>query len=154
MVCVGDGRPGRDLRPRRRHQAGLRTRLRRLASASAAAAGHEDARPILDDALGIFDRYFWRDADGLAVDVYDRPFEHADAYRGVNANMHTVEALLAAHDVTGDEVHLQRALSITSHVVHEFARDNGYRFPEHYDEQWGGARLQPRPARRPSVLTA
>jgi mannose/cellobiose epimerase-like protein (N-acyl-D-glucosamine 2-epimerase family) len=60
----------------------------------------------------------------------------ADPYRGVNANMHTVEALLAAHDVTGDEVHLQRALSITSHVVHEFARGNGYRLPEHYDEQW------------------
>ena len=60
----------------------------------------------------------------------------ADPYRGVNANMHTVEALLAAHDVTGDEVHLQRALSIVSHVVHEFARGNGYRLPEHYDEQW------------------
>jgi len=108
-----------------------------LASASAVAAGHDDARPILEDALGVFDNYFWRDADGLAVDVYDRPFLRADPYRGVNANMHTVEALLAAHDVTGDEVHLQRALSITSHVVHEFARGNGYRLPEHYDEQWG-----------------
>ncbi len=107
-----------------------------LATASTVAAGHPDARPILDDALAIFDRYFWRDGDGMAVDVYDRTFEHADAYRGVNANMHTVEALLAAHDVTGDEVHLQRALTITSHVVHEFARDNGYRLPEHYDEQW------------------
>ena len=107
-----------------------------LATASAVAAGHADARPVLDDALAIFDRYFWRDADGMAVDLYDRTFEHADPYRGVNANMHTVEALLAAHDVTGDEVHLQRALSITSHVVHEFARGNGFRLPEHYDEQW------------------
>jgi sulfoquinovose isomerase len=107
-----------------------------LSTASAVAAGHADARPVLDDALAIFDRYFWRDADGMAVDLYDRTFEHADPYRGVNANMHTVEALLAAHDVTGDEVHLQRALSITSHVVHEFARGNGFRLPEHYDEQW------------------
>jgi mannose/cellobiose epimerase-like protein (N-acyl-D-glucosamine 2-epimerase family) len=107
-----------------------------LSTASAVAAGHEDARPVLDDALGIFDRYFWRDGDGMAVDVYDRTFQHADPYRGVNANMHTVEALLAAHDVTGDEVHLQRALTMTSRVVHQFARDNGYRLPEHYDEQW------------------
>ncbi len=107
-----------------------------LAAASATAAGHEDARPLLDAALAVFDRYLWRDADGLAVDVCDRTFEHVDPYRGVNANMHTVEALLAAHDVTGDAIHLQRALSIIGRVVHGFARDNGYRLPEHYDEQW------------------
>jgi sulfoquinovose isomerase len=128
-----------------------------LATASAVAAGHEDARPILDDALAVFDQFFWRDADGMSVDVYDRTFEHADPYRGVNANMHTVEALLAAHDVTGDEVHLQRALTITSHVVHEFARDNGYRLPEHYDEQWRVLldynRDQPRDRFRPYGVT-
>ena len=128
-----------------------------LSTASATVAGHEDARPILDEALAVFDRSFWRDADGLAVDVYDRAFENADPYRGVNANMHTVEALLAAHDVTGDEVHLQRALSITSHVVHEFARDNGYRLPEHYDEQWRAVldynRAEPRDRFRPYGVT-
>lgn len=128
-----------------------------LATASAVAAGHEDARPILDDALAVFDRYFWSDADGLAVDLYDRTFEHAEAYRGVNANMHTVEALLAAHDVTGDEVHLQRALTITSRVVHEFAKNNGYRLPEHYDEDWNALpdynRDQPRDRFRPYGVT-
>jgi mannose/cellobiose epimerase-like protein (N-acyl-D-glucosamine 2-epimerase family) len=128
-----------------------------LSTASATVAGHEDARPILDEALAVFDRSFWRDADGLAVDVYDRAFENADPYRGVNANMHTVEALLAAHDVTGDEVQLQRALSITSHVVHEFARDNGYRLPEHYDEQWRAVldynRAEPRDRFRPYGVT-
>ncbi|HEU4331276.1 MAG TPA: AGE family epimerase/isomerase [Lapillicoccus sp.] len=128
-----------------------------LATASAVAAGHEDARPILDDALAVFDRSFWRDGDGMAVDVYDRTFEHADPYRGVNANMHTVEALLAAHDVTGDEVHLQRALTITSHVVNEFARNQGYRLPEHYDEHWNVLldynRDQPRDRFRPYGVT-
>ena len=128
-----------------------------LSTASATMAGHEDARPILDEALAVFDRSFWRDADGLAVDVYDRALENADPYRGVNANMHSVEALLAAHDVTGDEVHLQRALSITSHVVHEFARDNRYRLPEHYDEQWRAVpdynRAEPRDRFRPYGVT-
>jgi mannose/cellobiose epimerase-like protein (N-acyl-D-glucosamine 2-epimerase family) len=128
-----------------------------LATASATAAGHEDARPILDDALAVFDRSFWRDGDGMAVDVYDRTFEHADPYRGVNANMHTVEALLAAHDVTGDEVQLQRALTITSHVVDDFAAHHGYRLPEHYDEHWNVLldynRDQPRDRFRPYGVT-
>jgi len=127
-----------------------------LAAASAVAAGH-DARPLLDDALAVFDRHFWRDADGLAVDVCDRTFEHVDPYRGVNANMHTVEALLAAHDVTGDAMHLQRAVTITSRVVHEFARGNGFRLPEHYDEQWHPLmdynRDQPRDRFRPYGVT-
>ena len=107
-----------------------------LAAASATAAGHEAARPLLDEALVVFDRHLWQDADGMAVDVWNRAFTELDPYRGVNANMHTVEALLAAHDVTGDEIHLQRALTIISRVVHEFAAGNGYRLPEHYDEQW------------------
>lgn len=107
-----------------------------LAAASASAAGHIAAGALLDDALAVFDHHFWRGGDGLAVDAWDRPFEHVDPYRGVNANMHLVEALLAAHDVTGDEVHLQRALTMTSRVVHQFAAGNGYRLPEHYDEDW------------------
>jgi mannose/cellobiose epimerase-like protein (N-acyl-D-glucosamine 2-epimerase family) len=147
----GTSQPADDSKPAYAHAFVI------LATASAAAANHEDARPILDDALAIFDRYFWRDPDGLAVDVYDRTFEHADPYRGVNANMHTVEALLAAHDVTGDEVHLQRALTITHHVVHEFARGNGYRLPEHYDEDWNALldynRDQPRDRFRPYGVT-
>ena len=128
-----------------------------LAAASAVAAGHDDATALLSDALAVFDRHFWRDADGLAVDVCDRTFELVDPYRGVNANMHTVEALLAAHDVTGDAIHLHRAASITSRVVHEFARSNGYRLPEHYDEQWRPLmdynRDQPRDRFRPYGVT-
>ncbi len=107
-----------------------------LATASAAAAGHPGARALLDEALRIFDEHFWQDADGLSVDVWDRAFTTLDPYRGANANMHTVEALLAAHDVTGARVHLERAASIVTHVVHEFAAGNGYHLPEHYDAQW------------------
>ena len=107
-----------------------------LAAASAAAAGHPDAAPLLAEALAVFDRRFWRDHDGMAVDVCERSFVTTDPYRGVNANMHTVEALLAAHDVTGDEVLLQRAVTICGRVVHDFARNNDYRMPEHFDEQW------------------
>ncbi|MEO8828414.1 AGE family epimerase/isomerase [Lapillicoccus sp.] len=128
-----------------------------LAAASAAAAGHEAARPLLDEALVVFDRHLWQAADGMVVDGWNRAFTELDPYRGVNANMHTVEALLAAHDVTGDEIHLQRALTITSRVVHSFAAGNGYRLPEHYDEQWQAIpdynRDQPRDRFRPYGVT-
>jgi len=107
-----------------------------LAAASATASGHPQARALLDDALDVFGRHFWREADGLVADVWDRSFTTLDPYRGVNANMHTVEALLAARDVTGDRVLLTRATSIVTRVVHEFAAANSYRLPEHYDEQW------------------
>ncbi|MDQ2755193.1 MAG: AGE family epimerase/isomerase [Actinomycetota bacterium] len=107
-----------------------------LAAASAVAAGHPDAPALLTEALDTFVARFWDDDAGLAADVWDRTFTTLDPYRGVNANMHTVEAMLAAHDVTGDRAHLERALRITERVVHEFARSNGYRLPEHYDEGW------------------
>ncbi|MEO3938112.1 AGE family epimerase/isomerase [Dermatophilaceae bacterium Soc4.6] len=107
-----------------------------LAASSAVAAGHPEAPALLAEALDTFVSRFWSDADGLAADVWDRTFTTLDPYRGVNANMHTVEAMLAAHDVTGDRAHLERALRITQRVVHEFAAGNGYRLPEHYDEGW------------------
>ena len=40
-----------------------------------------------------------------------------DDYRGLNANMHTVEAFLAASDVTGDEKYRVRAGRIIGHVT-------------------------------------
>ncbi len=107
-----------------------------LAAASATASGHPGGRPLLDEALAVLDERFWREEDGLVVDVWNRDFTELDPYRGVNANMHTVEALLAAHDVTADPVLLQRAARIVSRVVHGFARENGWRLPEHYDEHW------------------
>ena len=36
----------------------------------------------------------------MVVEEWDEAFTTLDAYRGVNANMHTVEALLAAADAT------------------------------------------------------
>jgi mannose/cellobiose epimerase-like protein (N-acyl-D-glucosamine 2-epimerase family) len=72
----------------------------------------------------------------MVVEEWDRTFTTLDGYRGVNANMHTVEAYLAAADVTGDRVWLDRALRIVERVVHGFARGNGWRLPEHFDAGW------------------
>lgn len=107
-----------------------------LAAASAAAASRPGARDLLDAALDVQLRHFWDEDDGMVVESWDRAFTEQEAYRGVNANMHTVEAYLAAADVTGDDAWLTRAHRITERVVHGFARGNGWRLPEHFDPDW------------------
>jgi mannose/cellobiose epimerase-like protein (N-acyl-D-glucosamine 2-epimerase family) len=50
--------------------------------------------------------------------------------------MHTVEALLAAADATGERSHLERALRICTRVIHDLARSHDWRIPEHFDSDW------------------
>lgn len=107
-----------------------------LAAASAVAAGRPGAPELLDDALDVQLRHFWDDAQGMVVESWDRGFEESEAYRGVNANMHTVEAYLAAADATGDAAWLSRASRTTYRVVHGFARENRWWIPEHFDAAW------------------
>ena len=107
-----------------------------LAASSAVAAGLPGARVLLDEALETWLDRFFVPADGMFLDAWDADFSHADPYRGVNANMHGVEALLAAADATGDVTLRSRALEIARRVALEFARPNGWRIPEHFDEAW------------------
>jgi mannose/cellobiose epimerase-like protein (N-acyl-D-glucosamine 2-epimerase family) len=107
-----------------------------LAGASAAAAGRPGGTELLTDALEVLLHRFWDDEYGMVVEEWDESFEKLDGYRGVNANMHTVEALLSAADVTGDPSWRDRALRITTRVVHEAAAGNGWRIPEHFDDTW------------------
>ena len=107
-----------------------------LAGASAAAAGRPGGRELLDDALGVVLDRFWDDDHGMVVEKWDESFTTLDPYRGVNANMHTVEALLAAADVLGDASLRERAERITTRVVHQEARSHDWRIPEHFDESW------------------
>lgn len=108
-----------------------------LAAASADMAGAAGARALLEDALAVHDRRFWDEDAGMVVDVYNRDWSELERYRGVNANMHTVEALLAAADATGDRKRAERAARVVERVVHGFARAHGWRLPEHFDEHWG-----------------
>jgi mannose/cellobiose epimerase-like protein (N-acyl-D-glucosamine 2-epimerase family) len=106
-----------------------------LAASSAAAAGVDGGRDLLTAALACVEEHFWDDDQGLVVDQWDRAWTHLDPYRGINANMHTVEALLAAGDVTGDPAWHERAGRVAERVV-SWARANQWRIPEHFDEQW------------------
>jgi len=106
-----------------------------LAATSATAAGVPGASELLTQALGVVQSRFWDEAEGLVVDEWDRGWGTLDPYRGVNANMHAVEAFLAAGDVTGSPEWHERAGRIASRVV-AWARDNDWRIPEHFDEAW------------------
>ena len=100
-----------------------------LAASSAAVAGRAGADALLADALDVLDRRFWDEDAGMVVEEWDQAWTTLDGYRGVNANMHTVEALLAVGD-------LERASRILTRVVHGFARSNTWRIPEHFDAAW------------------
>lgn len=73
---------------------------------------------------------------GLALDTYDASFSHVDAYRGLNANMHLTEALLAAFEATGKKRLFDMAVGIASFLVRKPVLSGRYRLVEHYDEQW------------------
>ena len=64
-----------------------------LASCSALLAGREGAKELLKEALELYDLRFWNEEEGLACDTWNTGFTVLDDYRGINANMHTVEAL-------------------------------------------------------------
>jgi len=107
-----------------------------LAAATAVTAGRPDARQLLDDALDCVLEHFWDEAAGLSRDVWDRRWRDLEDYGGANANMHMVEAFLAASDATGDPVWRTRALGIAERLVHGEARAHDWRLPEHYDSNW------------------
>ncbi len=111
-----------------------------LGAAAAAAAGRPGGAALLHDALGTLLEHFWDDRHGMLVEQWDESFRTLDDYRGVNANMHGVEALLAAADVLADATLRDRALRIVTRVVHDHARAGGWRIPEHFDADWNPLR--------------
>jgi sulfoquinovose isomerase len=107
-----------------------------LAGSSAAAAGRDHGAALLHEALGVVERHFWREDDGLCVESWDRSWSSLEPYRGANANMHMTEAFLAAADVLGEPLWRERALRIAEGIVEGFARAAAWRLPEHFDEGW------------------
>lgn len=106
-----------------------------LAATSALLAGRGGAKELLEDALKLYDDRFWNEKEGLSCDTWNTEFTVLDDYRGINANMHTVEAFLAVADATGDEIYRVRAGRIIDRVS-AWAEENNYRIPEHFTAEW------------------
>ena len=107
-----------------------------LAAATATVAGRPGALELLRDALRVQDEHWWDEEHGLPIESYEADFTGPEDYRGINAAMHTVEAYLAAADVTGDRTWLDRAVRIIDFAVNQQARANAWHLPEHYDTSW------------------
>ena len=106
-----------------------------IAACTGVRAGLDGAQELLEEATSVLRQRFWDEQAELLVDTWDRSFSALDPYRGVNANMHGVEAMLTAADVTGDVAWLERAAGVAGRIA-GFADDNAWRIPEHYDDEW------------------
>ncbi|HEY2271464.1 MAG TPA: AGE family epimerase/isomerase, partial [Jatrophihabitantaceae bacterium] len=103
-----------------------------LAAASATAIGEPGAPELLDEIRTVIDEHFWDNDAGVMRESFDAGWTNSESYRGANANMHTVEAFLAAADATGDAEYLRRAERIARTFIDDFARRYDWRLPEHY----------------------
>jgi mannose/cellobiose epimerase-like protein (N-acyl-D-glucosamine 2-epimerase family) len=123
-----------------------------LAASSAALAGRPGATTLLADATAVYLERFWDDAAGRPVDTWDVAFARAEDYRGLNATMHSVEALLSVADAVealegaratngataiggGAAAWRERAARAARFVV-ELAAAHGDRLPEHFGPDW------------------
>ena len=106
-----------------------------LSGCSAYLAGLEGAKEFLDTALKCYDTYFFEPESGMSRDFWNTEFTILDSYRGLNANMHTVEAYLAVWDTLKKRDYLDRAGIIIAHTK-SMAETFSYRLPEHYTKDW------------------
>lgn len=110
-----------------------------LAAASATIADRPGAPDLLGRALGVIEHRFREPGSGLLRERWDRSWHVLDAYRGGNANMHAIEALLAASDATGENGLADQALTIAEFFIDSLARRADWRIVEHFDENWSPA---------------
>ncbi len=106
-----------------------------FAASSAVIAGLEGANDLLDEALATLDDRFWEPEAGMHLDSASPDWSTHSDYRGVNANMHSVEALLNAANATGEDRWRERAQLITTQVL-GWAQTREWRIPEHFDATW------------------
>ncbi len=106
-----------------------------LAANSALAAGCDGAGELLAEAEDSQEERWFEPQYGRVRESWNREFTKSEAYRGVNANMHTTEAYLAVADATDNRMLLDRAVGILRFVSDQ-ARSHDWRIPEHFSETW------------------
>ncbi|RPF22747.1 AGE family epimerase/isomerase [Myceligenerans xiligouense] len=121
-----------------------------LAASSAALAGRPGGTELLAEATRVYVEKFWDDDAGLPVDTWDLAFTNRDDYRGLNATMHSVEAMLAVADAVdaltagsatstawqgGGATWRERAARAVAFVA-DLAERHAGRLPEHFGPDW------------------
>lgn len=106
-----------------------------LAASAATAAGHPRGGGLLAEALDVVDTRFWDEKSGMCSDTWSSDWSTLEDYRGINANMHMVEALLAASDAGAPDLWRDRAARICDRVA-GWAQAQNWRIPEHFTDEW------------------
>lgn len=107
-----------------------------LAYSHATMAGIEESRAWIGETFELMEKRFWNEQDGLYADEATRDWSVLSSYRGQNANMHACEALLAAHQATGELRYLERAYTVAYNITQRQAERCGGLIWEHYDAHW------------------
>jgi len=107
-----------------------------LAASSAVVAGAAGAIALLDAAVAVIERHFWSEDEGVMRESFAADWSDEEAYCGANSNMHSLEMCMGLADVRGEPVWRARGLRIAERFVHDHARANRYRLPEHFDRDW------------------
>ena len=94
------------------------------------------ARETLYDVWAFMEAHFWEADHSAYADERDSTLNHLTAYRGQNANMHTVEALIAAYEATQDQMFLNRAQLVARQFCIVLAGKADGQIWEHYTADW------------------
>jgi mannose/cellobiose epimerase-like protein (N-acyl-D-glucosamine 2-epimerase family) len=103
-----------------------------LAAASAMTAGFAEAAVLFEDVARVVDRRFWSVDSGVILESFADDWSNPEQYIGGNANMHAVEAFLAAFGATGDQLYLSRATTIAERFTATALQRWSRFLPEHY----------------------
>jgi sulfoquinovose isomerase len=106
-----------------------------LAASTGTIAGDDVAAELLTEVLAVVDEKFWDPQYERFRDGWSNDWSTLRGYRGINANMHMVEAMLAASDATGNPEWARRAVATCQFVI-DRASANSWRIEEHFDENW------------------
>lgn len=107
-----------------------------LAATTAVEVGVDGATELFNYAEELIDKYFWDPEFEMMSNDWNQSFTELNSYKGINANMHAVEALTAAFEATGRTIFRDRAYSICKRAVDDFARNSLWMLPEHFDARW------------------
>ena len=107
-----------------------------LAAAWAARVGIAGANEMMGSCWNFMEDRFFETEHGAYADEWSADLSTRDGYRGQNANMHTVEALIAAFETSGETLYLDRADSLAHKFTVELAADADGQVWEHYDNGW------------------
>jgi mannose/cellobiose epimerase-like protein (N-acyl-D-glucosamine 2-epimerase family) len=105
-----------------------------LAAATALQAGF-DSGDVLARVNTVFAEHLYDPIAGLNLESWDRRWTKTEDYRGLNANMHSLEAFMAGYESVDDDDMALRASSIAQRTV-SFAENARWRVPEHFNSDW------------------